>query len=294
MVTSTPNEERYRVVPNMCGLDAALCGMIYSTSFTTWHNSLPPLLDAAGLTERLPLKQTIMIKPNLLGNLRPPLTTPVALIGVLVDYLREKISNPIIIAEGCGDIDCSTMTLFYELGYNRMAAQKGVQLIDLNDEPCRKRTHPSYDRWPELFLPEISDDCFLISVPVLKAHTLADVTLTMKNMMGLVPPDHYRSGDSWKKSAFHSDLHHAIADLNRYRTPDFTILDATIGMAESHIGGRTCEPVVNMLAAGYDPVAMDSYGARLLKKDWHTIGHIAEVHNELGVAEPLREIRVSC
>ena len=82
------------------------------------------------------------------------------------------------------------------------------------------------------------------------------------------------------------------ADLNRYRTPDFTILDATIGMAESHLWGRTCDPPINIVAAGYDPVAMDAYGAGLLGKDWRHINHIADVHQELGQAEHLQIIPV--
>jgi uncharacterized protein (DUF362 family) len=114
----------------------------------------------------------------------------------------------------------------------------------------------------------------------------------MKNMMGLVPPAHYRQGNSWKKSSFHTNIQQAIADLNRYRTPDFTILDATIGMVDSHLRGRTCKPAPNILAAGYDPVAIDCYGADLLGKDWHNIGHIAGVHQELGLAEPLQRITV--
>ena len=104
--------------------------------------------------------------------------------------------------------------------------------------------------------------------------TLADVTLTMKNMMGCPPPSHYQKGGYWKKSSFHRDIHRAIFDLNCYRTPDYTILDATIGMAESHLRGATCNPPVNMLAAGKDPVAIDAYGTSLLGKYWQQIDHI--------------------
>ena len=37
---------------------------------------------------------------------------------------------------------------------------------------------------------------------VLKAHSLAGVTPTMKNMMGLPPPAHYQQGGYWKKASF--------------------------------------------------------------------------------------------
>ncbi|MCI5139915.1 MAG: DUF362 domain-containing protein, partial [Candidatus Electrothrix sp. AR1] len=141
--------------------------------------------------------------------------------------------------------------------------------------------------------PKIATDSFLLSVPVLKAHTLAGVTLTMKNMMGLAPPEHYHQGGGWKKAAFHNRVHEAVADLNRYRSPDFTVLDATIGMAEAHLWGPTCNPPVKKLVAGFDPVAMDSYGAALLGKDWQSIGHIADVDGELGQAAPITEIEAT-
>jgi uncharacterized protein (DUF362 family) len=267
-------------------------GTIYTTSFVSWQDSLPPLLDRADFLKQIPDNQTILIKPNLVENLQPPVTTPVALVAALVDYLQKRTANPIIIGEGSGALNYDTWYPFKQLGYTRLAEEKGIELVDLNEEPCCRRKLTHCKRWPELFLPAIGYNCFLLSVPVLKVHTLAGVTLTMKNMMGLVPPAHYQQSNSWKKSAFHTNIQAAIADLNRYRTPDFTILDATIGMAESHLWGRTCDPVPNILAVGYDPVAMDAYGAGLLGKDWQNIGHIAGVHQELGQAEPLQEIMV--
>ncbi|MCI5207535.1 MAG: DUF362 domain-containing protein, partial [Candidatus Electrothrix sp. ATG2] len=92
------------------------------------------------------------------------------------------------------------------------------------------------------------------------------------------------------KAAFHERVHEAVADLNRYRSPDFTVLDATVGMAEAHLWGPPCDPPVNKLVAGFDSVAIDSYGAALLGKDWRKIGHIAGVDGELGQAEPITEI----
>lgn len=267
-------------------------GEVYTTPFITWQESLQVLLNKIDLAATIPHDQPILIKPNLVENLQPPITTPVALVAALVDYLQEKTTNTILIGEGCGALNYDTWYPFEQLGYSRLAKEKGIELIDLNKEPCVIRKIAHCRRWPELFLPEICYNCFLLSVPVLKVHTLAGVTLTMKNMMGLVPPAHYRQGNSWKKSAFHTEIQAAIADLNRYRTPDFTILDATIGMAEAHLWGRTCIPPVNILAAGYDPVAIDSYGAGLLGIDWQAIDHIESVHKELGVADPLNEIPI--
>ncbi len=262
-------------------------GLVHTTRFNGYRCSLPPLLDAAGLAAMVAGARRILIKPNLVQTAPPPITTPVELVAALVEYLRGCTDIPIIIGDGTGSLQYETAACFEELGYRELAATHSLELLDLNGAPLKRLSRPELQRFPEIFLPKIAFESFLISVPVLKAHTLAGVTLTLKNMIGLAPPSHYRQQGFWKKAAFHHRIQAAIADLNRYRTPDFTILDATIGMPEAHIHGPSCDPPVNRLAAGNDPVAMDSYGASLLGRNWRKIGHIQALHTELGQAAPL-------
>ena len=74
--------------------------------------------------------------------------------------------------------------------------------------------------YAEMHLPEILFDSFVISLAMLKAHSISDVTLAMKNMIGCAPPSHYQVGGHWKKSAFHRHMHESIFELNCYRAPD--------------------------------------------------------------------------
>lgn len=260
-------------------------GTVFSSTFHGWHETLFPLLDAAGLADSLGPGKKILLKPNLVEILEPPITTPVELVEAVVDYMREKLpDNHVIIGEGCGSLQYDTHQCFQELGYTELAAAKGVELIDLNNLSCITLKNEKCRRLPEMVLPELLFDVFLVSIPVLKAHSLADVTLTMKNMMGTAPPSHYQQGGSWKKASFHNGVHEAVFDLNRYRCPDFTILDATVGMAEAHLWGPTCSPPVNMLAAGWDPVAIDAYGCDLLDRSWQDVNHIVYANGELGDA----------
>lgn len=266
---------------------------VYTTRVDDWRTSVARLLDAAGLAGRLADEKLIILKPNLVEALKPPITTPVELVEALIDYLQQHVPYcRIAVGEGTGAINYDTFHCFATLGFTEMAERKNIDLIDLNVETCTKREIPECSRWPELYLPQILDTAFLLSVPVLKAHSLSEVTLTMKNMMGCAPPEHYRKGSSWGKSSFHDRIEEAIFDLNRYRTPDFTVLDATVGMAEAHLWGRHCEPPVGRLAAGWDPVAVDSYGTSLLSKRWEDIGHIRLAHEHLGRAEPLKLVHL--
>jgi len=107
----------------------------------------------------------------------------------------------------------------------------------------------------------------------------------MKNMMGLPSHHHYQSGGYWRKAAFHARMHRSIFELNLYRKPDLSIIDASIGMAEYHLGGPTCNPPAGQLIAGFDPVAVDAAGAKLLGLDWRDIEHIRLANGVLGQAE---------
>nr|WP_281382973.1 DUF362 domain-containing protein [Dissulfurirhabdus thermomarina] len=229
-----------------------------------------------------------MVKPNLVEALPPPVTTPPALVGAVVDFVRAAAPGArVVIGEGTGARRLETGEVFRALGYEALAREKDVELLDLNRAPTVRLRRPELGRWPEMHLPRVALEAFLVSVPVLKVHTLAGVTLTLKNMMGLAPPGRYQVPGHWKKSAFHEGMQAAVADLARYRAPDFTLLDASAGLPFSHLAGPACRPPVNRLVAGFDPVALDAYGAGLLGRDWREIGHIHALHGELGRAEPL-------
>lgn len=264
---------------------------IYTTSASGGAAAVGRLLKAAGILERLRSEKILLLKPNLVEALKPPITTPVSLVESLVAFIQDSgLACRIVIAEGTGSVEYDTDHCFASLGYTEMAARRGIELVDLNLESLVKLENPECGRWPEMYLPELLFESFVLSIPVLKAHSLATVTLTMKNMMGCVPPSHYRSGNSWRKSAFHQRMQESVFDLNRYRTPDFTLLDASVGMAEAHLWGRHCDPPVNILAASWDPVAIDAYGAGLLGRNWRTIGHISMADGLLGRAEPQQRI----
>jgi uncharacterized protein (DUF362 family) len=196
-------------------------------------------------------------------------------VGAIVDYMKTCTDAEIVIGEGAGDQHLETDEIFRRLGYEELAEEKQVALVDLNHAPLRKLENPKCPVFPEMYLPDIAFTHFLVSVPVLKAHSLAEVTGTLKNLIGLAPPEHY-SGKfgSWKKAVFHGEMQQAILDLNRYRTPDLTLMDATVGMAEYHLGGAHCDPPLNRLLCGFDPVEIDRRGAELLGLDWRSIEHL--------------------
>ena len=99
---------------------------------------------------------------------------------------------------------------------------------------------------------EILDSQVLINIPVAKSHSATGVSLGMKGLMGMI----------WDRESFHSqyNINQAIADLATVIKPQLTILDATRALASGGPGGPGEVKKPNLVIAGIDPVAVDSYG----------------------------------
>ncbi|MCG8614626.1 MAG: DUF362 domain-containing protein [Desulfobacterales bacterium] len=242
--------------------------------FETYDNSVPFILNQLNVKGLIKDEETILLKPNLVNADPFPITTSPHLCRAVIQHLKSITDARIVIAEGCGDSVLETDQVFHRLGYDRLAAETGVELLDLNHAPLKIHSRPGNKIFPEFYLPEIADRSFIISLPVLKAHSLAVITGTLKNMMGFAPPKHYSGGGAWKKAVFHSKMQRSVMELNTYILPDLTLMDASVGLSEYHLGGPTCHPPVNRLLAGTDPFAVDQAAARLLDIDPGTIPHI--------------------
>ncbi len=253
-------------------------------AFTDFAQSIPRALDAIGAAAVLKTQERIVLKPNLVNASPPPITFPAAAAEAMLAYIRDCSGARVVIAEGCGDPGIETSELFRLHGYDSLARRYDAELVDLNHAPLVRLENPDCRVFPSSMMPRLVMESFLVSAAVLKAHSLADVTLSMKNLIGCAPPAYFQQGGYWRKSAFHSRMHEAIFDLNRYRKPDLAFLDASVGMAEYHLGGPTCDPPVERIVAGFDPVAVDAVGATMLGKDWRTIGHIRFANGVLGHA----------
>lgn len=101
----------------------------------------------------------------------------------------------------------------------------------------------------------------LINVPIAKHHSLARLTLGMKNLMGLI----------LERQAIHQDIGQRLADLTSRIRPTLTVIDAVrILMNHGPTGGDLNDvKKIDTVIASPDIVAADSYAATLfgLKPD---------------------------
>ncbi len=249
--------------------------------FTNFHDSISRVLDDLDFQTAVGKQAKILIKPNCINSSPPPVTTPVDCCEAIIRSIRDAGSDAhIVVGEGCGDSGRETFEVFCDLGYDRLARQHDIELLDLNTEPLVRLSRDDCRVFSEIYLPEILFDHYVISVPVLKAHTLARLTGALKNMMGAAPPEYYGGhGGGWKKAFFHSNMQESIIELNRYRMADLSIVDGSVGLAQSHLGGPTCDPPVNKIFGGYDAVRVDQACAEFLGLRREKIAHIRESYS---------------
>lgn len=95
----------------------------------------------------------------------------------------------------------------------------------------------------------------LINVPIAKHHSLARLTLGMKNLLGVI----------WDRPEIHWDLGQRVADLSSRVRPMLTVIDAVRILTANGPTGGNLDDVkqLDTIIASPDIVAADSYGATL-------------------------------
>jgi uncharacterized protein (DUF362 family) len=236
--------------------------------FREWLSSLPL---------EIPRDRPVVLKPNLVfpAGWRSGVVSDVRLVRQLIEYLKELGTRSIILAEGPG-LGVSVAEAFDKSGFLALSKETGVPLIDLN----QSRRYPVKWYDGELHIPEIFQGAYYINLPKVKTHLNTLVTLGLKNQKGLLS---YAD----KKRFHRNGLHRPVAELLSVIRPDLTILDgfwAIEGDGPLAGGGRV---KLGAVAAGTDPLAVDSVGCRLMGIDPMEVEHLRLAHQmNLGDTDP--------
>ena len=122
---------------------------------------------------------------------------------------------------------------------------------------------------------ELLDYDVFINLPIAKHHAGTQLTVGMKNYMGLI----------WNRIIMHqTDIHQTIADLATVRKPDLVIVDATRMMLTNGPSGPGQVAEINTIIASTDPLAADAYTASLFKKDPASVKHFQYAY-DMGLGE---------
>ena len=172
-----------------------------------------------------------------------------------------------------------------QTGYEQSLRDEKIRFVDLNrDELIRTPLRASYTGMKDLWLPRtVLEADFLVSMPKIKAHHWSGVTLSMKNMFGIVPGTRY----GWPKNILHwKGIQESILDVCATVPINFVIADGIVAMEGNGPLNGTARALGKIVLAD-DPVAADATCARLMGFHSERVVHIREGSRFLGNASPV-------
>jgi len=198
----------------------------------------------------------VVLKPNVLTGRAPEyaVTTNPFVMAALTRLCLEAGAASVTVLD---NPTSSARPAFEESGIARAVQEAGGTVKYLSGRNFEKVEIPQgrvLHSWP--LVTDIFDaDCF-INVPIAKTHGLAGLTLSMKNLMGIM-------GGS--RGIIHVDFTQKIVDLSTLVRPHLVVLDATrILTANGPTGGDLADvKQLDTIVAGVNTVSVDAYGATL-------------------------------
>ncbi len=242
-------------------------------------------LTELGITPTEIKGKTILLKPNLVETSlgAPHINThPLVVRGAAEAFLKLG-AGKVLVAEGPGHIR-DTLLVLEESGLAEVLVEDRLPFVDLNYEtgyqiPNAGRFSPLKTLTFPVTLREVD---VLVSLAKLKTHHWAGVTLSMKNLFGLMPGIYY----GWPKNVLHAaGIDQCILDINATIKPHLAIVDGIVGMeGDGPIMGTAKE--VGVLVLGRNLTAVDATCARIMGVDPYRVRYLAKANGRLG---PIRE-----
>ena len=257
----------------------------------SYEADLPALLFETLREFDLPVRgKTVLLKPNFVGpDPQGVINTHPAVVGAAKESLLRLGAKEVLVGDGPA-LERDTEAILEMMRLREYIGPLESSFVDLNLEEVRRislRTRASSLR--ELFLPEaVLRADLVVSMPKLKTHHWAGVTLSLKNMFGIVPGSCY----GWPKNVLHwAGITRALLDINSTVRPDFAIVDGILGM-EGNGPIQGVPKHCGVLVLGNDPVAVDSTCARIMGLEPERIEHLAQASYLLGhlKEEKIRQI----
>jgi len=220
--------------------------------------------------------QTVVVKPNIGWDSAPEraANTNPELVGHIVKHCIGAGAKKVIVF----DKTCDEWTRCYKnSGIEKAVKDNGGQMVtgafeaDYRPVKITKGVTLKETKVHKLIL---ESDVF-INVPVMKNHGGAQMSLTMKNLMGIV----------WNRRYYHAnDLHQCIADFATYRKPDLNVIDGFRVMKRNGPRGVSVNDVATMKyqILSTDMVAADTAATKVFGIETSRVKHI-RIAEGLGV-----------
>lgn len=220
----------------------------------------------------------VVITPNWV-TAKPPETATVVgpeSLRTLIQCVKEYQPKRIVIATGSGQ---DTVTVFHQVGYDKIIDEEQVEFIDLNYGPYTE-IELDHDIIPRTKVNQLLENMdVLISFTQLKQHEEATMSAAIKNIcMGWPPAEIH--GFPKKDLGIHKDLHGFIIAMGKKLPIDLSIISADKTMIGTGPNNGIAVDTKGLIIASTDPVAADTIGARLLGFKPQAIHYLYKLYND--------------
>jgi uncharacterized protein (DUF362 family) len=223
----------------------------------------------------------ILLKPNLVeaspGN-APINTNPLVIRGAVEAFLHLGAAE-VLIGEGPGHVT-DTLMVVEATGLGDVLYEDRIPFVDLNyDDLYNLPNRTGFNSQDRLIFPAtLKNVDWIVSLAKMKTHHWAGVTLSMKNLFGVMPGSVY----GWPKNVLHlGDIHRSIVDINATLTPHFAIVDGITGMQGD--GPIMGDPIQSgVLVMGRSLPAVDATCCRIMGIDPQRIDYLRVAGSIIG------------
>jgi uncharacterized protein (DUF362 family) len=235
------------------------------------------LIDNSGVSPR---GKSVLLKPNLVEyDATTAINTDPRLVAATAIAFRRLGARSVVVGEGPGHRR-DTGYVVRQSGLWDALDEADVAFTDLNTEALVETPlNSSYTKLGSLWLPKpVAESDMVVSMPKMKTHHWAGVTLSLKNCFGCVPGRVY----GWPKNVLHlHGIQNSILDVAAAVRPDLAIIDGIVGMeGDGPIKGTP--KAAGLLVVSTDPVAADATAARLMGIDPDRVDYLVEARRFLG------------
>lgn len=203
---------------------------------------------------------TILVKPNVNSDDPYPGTTNPEVIREVVSLCFARGAKRVIVADRSGVLWQDTMRNMEKTGIAQAAKSAGAEVLALDNEEWVIVKPEGAKYWPNGFrIPKIVQEVdHLINVAVVKTHSIADFSMSLKNFVGFI----HMSDRMFMHSS--RNIKEMIAELNLAFNPKLNVLDASrVFVSGGPDKGEVRTPM--MIIAGNDRVGVDIIGLALLR-----------------------------
>jgi uncharacterized protein (DUF362 family) len=234
-----------------------------------------------GLTKQELSGKRILLKPNLVETSSGAIhinTHPLVMRGAVEAFLRMGAAQ-VVVAEGPGHRR-DTLDVLEESGLAEILYEDRIAFHDLNYGTGYSVSNVGrQSKLRTLTFPRLFQEVdWIVSMAKMKTHHWASVTLSMKNMFGVMPGIYY----GWPKNVLHhAGLENSILDINATLKPHFAIVDGIVGMeGDGPIMGTP--HAAGVLVMGRNLTAVDAISSRIMGIDPYKVTYLKKAEDWLG------------